>query len=552
MIKLKGQGVCGGIAFGKLELIKKSAALVHRERVVDTKSELMRFEEARTKAGQQLEALYDKALDEVGEDNAAIFEIHRLMLGDPDYLESIQAYIKDQHVNAESAVAMTADNFVEMFIAMNDSYMQARAVDVRDISDRVISILADVEQPGIKSEAPVIIGADDLAPSETVQLDKSRILAFVTEKGSSNSHTSILARTMNIPAVIGAKGITDSRFEGAEIIVDGFSGEVYIDPDMETIIQMQEKKQKSNTQKELLQRLKGVKPVTRDGQEIRLYANIGSIKDMAEVYANDAMGVGLFRSEFIYLESSTYPTEDEQFNIYKSAVEKALGKQVIIRTLDIGADKQVGYFDMPKEENPAMGVRAIRICLTRPGVFKTQLRALYRASAFGRIAIMFPMITSLSEVRKVKEICRQVKEELVAERIPFNANTELGIMIETPAAAIISDILAKEVDFFSIGTNDLTQYTLAVDRQNPDIEPFCDVHHPAVLRLIKTVVDNARKAGIWTGICGELAGDMELTELFLAMGVDELSVSPGLILPLKQKVLETNVSHIKDKLLSQL
>ncbi len=552
MIKLKGQGVCGGIAFGKLELIKKSAALVHRERVVDTKSELMRFEEARTKAGQQLEALYDKALDEVGEDNAAIFEIHRLMLGDPDYLESIQAYIKDQHVNAESAVAMTADNFVEMFIAMNDSYMQARAVDVRDISDRVISILADVEQPGIKSEAPVIIGADDLAPSETVQLDKSRILAFVTEKGSSNSHTSILARTMNIPAVIGAKGITDSRFEGAEIIVDGFSGEVYIDPDMETIIQMQEKKQKSNTQKELLQRLKGVKPVTRDGQEIRLYANIGSIKDMAEVYANDAMGVGLFRSEFIYLESSTYPTEDEQFNIYKSAVEKALGKQVIIRTLDIGADKQVGYFDMPKEENPAMGVRAIRICLTRPGVFKTQLRALYRASAFGRIAIMFPMITSLSEVRKVKEICRLVKEELVAERIPFNANTELGIMIETPAAAIISDILAKEVDFFSIGTNDLTQYTLAVDRQNPDIEPFCDVHHPAVLRLIKTVVDNARKAGIWTGICGELAGDMELTELFLAMGVDELSVSPGLILPLKQKVLETNVSHIKDKLLSQL
>lgn len=552
MIRLNGQGVCGGIAFGKLELIKKTSTLVHREHIDDTDAELKRFEEARSKAGQQLEVLYDKALAEVGEDNAMIFDIHKMMLEDPDYLESIRTYIRDQNVNAESAVAMTADTFADMFAAMDDSYMQARAADVRDISDRLISILANAEETGIKSDVPVIVGADDLAPSETVQLDKSKILAFVTEKGSSNSHTSILARTMNIPAVIGAKGITNARYNGAEIIVDGFSGEVYIDPDMETIIQMQEKKQKSDTQKKLLQKLKGIKPVTKDGQKILLYANIGSIKDMAEVYANDGMGVGLFRSEFIYLESSTYPTEDEQFAIYKSAVEKALGKRVIIRTLDIGADKQVDYFEMPKEENPAMGVRAIRICLTRPGVFKTQLRALYRASAFGRIAIMFPMITSLSEVRRVKEICAEVREELVAEGIPFNENTELGIMIETPAAAIISDILAKEVDFFSIGTNDLTQYTLAVDRQNPDIEPFCDVHHPAILRLIKTVVDNSHKAGIWTGICGELAADTELTELFLAMGVDELSVSPGLILPLKQKVLETDVSRIRDKVLERL
>ena len=429
--------------------------------------------------------------------------------------------------------------------------MQARASDVKDISERIISILSNSQSAGIKSNLPVIIGAQDLAPSETVQLDKSKILAFVTEKGSSNSHTSILARTMNIPAVVGAVGIMEAK-DGTDIIVDGFTGHIYIDPDMQTVLEMQEKRQKAEEQNALLSKLRGIKPVTKDGQEILLYANIGSVEDMAEVYANDGMGVGLFRSEFVYLESRTYPTEDQQFSVYKNAAQKALGKRVIIRTLDIGADKQVDYFEMPKEENPAMGVRAIRICLTRPEIFKTQLRALYRASAFGKIAIMFPMIASVEEVHKIKEICYPVKEELRKDGIIFNENIELGIMIETPAAAIISDRLAKEVDFFSIGTNDLTQYTLAVDRQNPAADAFCDTHHPAVLRLIKTVIDNAHKAGIWTGICGELAGDLSLTELFLAMGVDELSVSPGIILPLKQKVLETDVSKNKEKLLAQL
>jgi len=552
MIIIKGQGVCSGIAFGKLELIKKKQALIHRSRIKDIKAEIQRFEDARNKASMQLKSLYEKALNEVGEENAMIFDIHRLMLEDTDYLNSIRSHIEGQSLNAETAIAMTSDSFSEMFSSMNDSYMQARAADVKDISNRIISILSNNEENYIKSKTPVIIGAEDLAPSETVQLDKSKILAFVTEKGSSNSHTSILARTMNIPAVIGAQGIFKSEYDGCEIIVDGFSGNVYIEPDMQTIISMQEKKQEHEKKKSLLKKLKGVKPVTKDGKEILLYANIGSLEDMPSVYSNDGMGVGLFRSEFIYLESTTYPTEDEQFKIYKSAVEKALGKRVIIRTLDIGADKQVDYFNMPKEENPALGIRAIRICLTQPGLFKTQLRALYRASAFGRIAIMFPMITSLSEVIKIKEICAEVRSELTYENIPFNEKTELGIMIETPAAAIISDILANEVDFFSIGTNDLTQYTLAVDRQNPNIDPFCDTHHRAILRLIKTVIENSHKAGIWTGICGELASDTELTETLLAMGIDELSVSPGLILPLKQKILETDISKIRDKILKNI
>lgn len=549
---IKGQGVCGGIAFGKLELIKKNQNRIHRSRVENVQEEIKRFDDAKNKASEQLQSLYEKALGEVGEENAMIFDIHRLMLEDADYLNSVRSHIETQKLNAESAVAMTSDSFAEMFASMNDGYMQARAADVKDISNRIITILCNGSESGIKSDIPVIVGAEDLAPSETVQLDKSKILAFVTEKGSSSSHTSILARTMNIPAVIGAEGFLEESFDGAETIIDGFTGNVYIEPDMQTIILMQEKKQAHEKKKKLLKKLKGVKPITKDGKEILLYANIGSLEDMASVYANDGMGVGLFRSEFIYLESSSYPDEDTQFAIYKSAVEKALGKRVIIRTLDIGADKQVDYFDMPKEENPAMGIRAIRICLTRPGLFKTQLRALYRASAFGKIAIMFPMITSLSEVIKIKEICREVCKELESENIPFNEKTELGIMIETPASAIISDILAKEVDFFSIGTNDLTQYTLAADRQNPNIEPFCDTHHTAVLRLIKFVVDNSHKAGIWTGICGELAGDTELTEMFLAMGVDELSVSPGLILPLKQKILETDVSKIKEKVLKDL
>jgi len=551
MITIKGQGVCGGIAFGRLELLKNDKNTVQRVHVTDIVKETERLEKALTKAADQLKTLYEKALNEVGEENAMIFEIHGMMLEDRDYIDSIKLSISSQKLNAESAVAITSDNFAEMFSQMDDSYMQARAADVRDISERIISILSNSENTGIKSETPVIIGAKDLAPSQTVQLDKSKILAFVTEKGSANSHTSILARTMNIPAVVGAVGIMDSE-DDVDVIVDGFTGHIYIEPDMLTVLEMQKKKHKADEQNALLLKLKGLKPVTKDGQEILLYANIGSVDDMAEVYANDGMGVGLFRSEFIYLESEAYPTEDEQFNIYKNVAQKALGKRVIIRTLDIGADKQVDYFEMPKEENPAMGVRAIRICLTRPEIFKTQLRALYRASAFGKIAIMFPMITSVNEVKRIKELCNEVKEALKKDNIPFNENTELGIMIETPAAAVISDKLAKEVDFFSIGTNDLTQYTLAVDRQNAEAEAFCDIHHTAVLRLIKTVVDNAHEAGIWTGICGELAGDLELTELFLAMGVDELSVSPGLILLLKQKVLEMDVLKNKDEILSVL
>ena len=552
MVKIQGQGVCGGIAFGKLELITKTVKLVQKSHVQDTEHEIKRFENAKEKANKQLKELYEKAKSEVGEENAMIFDIHSMMLDDPDYISSIKSGILSQKLNAESAVAMTADNFAQMFASMDDNYMQARASDVRDISERIISILADASPSAIKSDHPVIIGAHDLAPSETVQMDKSKILAFVTEEGSSNSHTSILARTMNIPAVIGAEGIMDETYNGCDIIVDGFTGKIYVNPDMHTVLKMQEKKHQSEEQNKLLQKLRGVEPKTKDGQKILLYANIASIEDMPSVYANDAMGIGLFRSEFVYLERNNFPTEDEQFEIYKSAAQKAMGKRVIIRTLDIGADKQVEYFDMPKEENPAMGVRAIRICLTRPNIFKTQLRALYRASAFGRISIMFPMITSLKEIIQIKNICYDIREKLQEEGIHFNPDTELGIMIETPAAALISDKLAKEVDFFSIGTNDLTQYTLAVDRQNPMANAFCDTHHLAILRLIKEVTDNAHKNGIWSGICGELAGDINLTEMFLAMGVDELSVSPGLILPIKQKILETNVSEIKNELLKQL
>ncbi len=552
MLSIKGQGVCGGIAFGKLELLKKELKVIQRSHVEDTNAEFARFEAARDKAKEQLKALYDKALTEVGEENAMIFDIHQMMLDDLDYVESIQGIITGQKLNAETAVANTADTMADMFASMDDSYMQARAADVRDISERVISILTGASEGGIKSNEPVVIGAEDLAPSETVQLDKSKILAFVTEKGSSNSHTSILARTMNIPAVIGAKGLLDDANDGKEIIVDGFTGEIFIEPDEETAARLGEKKKKADEQKALLQTLKGVKPITKDGQEIMLYANIGSMEDITAVYANDGMGIGLFRSEFIYLQKDSYPTEDEQFIIYKSVAEKMLGKRVIIRTLDIGADKQVDYFDMPKEENPAMGVRAIRICLNRPDVFKTQLRALYRASVYGKIAIMFPMISSVKEVRRIKEICKEVCDELKAEGIPYNEDIELGIMIEIPAAAICSDQLAKEVDFFSIGTNDLTQYTLAVDRQNMAAAEFCDIHHPAILRLIQMTVENSHKNGIWTGICGELAADLELTETFLAMGVDELSVSPGVLLPLKKKVLDTNVAEIKDKALEIL
>jgi len=549
MITIQGQGVCGGVAFGKLVLLKKSNGRVPHTHIQDTQKEWERFELARKTAEKQLLELYEKAISEVGEENAMIFEIHRMMLEDPDYLDSIKTAICEQRMNAESAVAMTADTFSEMFAAMDNAYMQARGADVKDISERILSILTDADKLSLSSSSPVIVGAEDLAPSETVEMDKSGILAFVTEKGSASSHTAILARTMNIPAVIGAVGIMKEAYDGTDIIVDGFSGMIYVDPDMQTVLTMQKKKEQTERQTELLSKLKGVKPVTRDGQSVLLYANIGALADMALVYANDGMGVGLFRSEFLYLGRKTYPTEEEQFAIYKSVLQKAMGKRVIIRTLDIGADKQADYFALPKEENPALGVRAVRICLTRPAVFKTQLRALYRASVFGRLAVMVPMITSLEEVLQVKELLKEVKEELTEEHLAFREDCEFGIMIETPAAAIISDKLAPEVDFFSIGTNDLLQYTLAVDRQNPDAAAFLHPHHPAVLRLIDTVVKNAHKAGIWAGICGELAGDLTLTELFLAIGVDELSVSPNLILPLKQKILSCDVSQIREQAL---
>ncbi len=548
---IEGKGVCGGVAFGKLEILKKSASPVQRVRITDTAKEVKRFEYAVDRALVQLKRLYEKALGEVGEDNAMIFDIHKMMLEDKDFTESVISNITTQKLNAESAVLITAESFAEMFSSMDDSYMQARAADVHDICERLLTLLSEKEEKKESDEAK-ILGAEDLAPSETVQMDKSKILAFVTERGSINSHTAILARTMDIPAVICAEGITNEENNGKDVIVDGFTGRVYISPDMETVLEMQEKKQQSEDKKALLEKLKGVEPKTKDGQEILLYANIGSLEDMSAVYANDGMGVGLFRSEFIYLESKTFPTEDEQFAIYKSAARKALGKRVIIRTLDIGADKNVDYFKMPKEENPAMGVRAIRICLTRPDIFKTQLRAIYRASAFGNIAVMFPMITSLSEIKKIKEIVEEVKLELKKEGISFNESLETGIMIETPAAAIISDKLAKEVDFFSIGTNDLTQYSLALDRQNQQATAFLDLHHLAILRLIKTVVDNAHKEGIWAGICGELAGDLSLTETFLAMGVDELSVTPSLLLPLKEKILNTRVSEQKEKIIETL
>lgn len=552
MVTIKGQGVCGGVAFGKLYVLKKTSNVIKRERVDDTEAELARFEDARKKTMLRLGALYDKAVAEVGESSAMIFEIHRMMLEDEDYISSIRSIITNQKLNAETAVANTSDNFAEIFTAMDDSYMQARAADVRDISERLIGVLSDSATDEIHSDIPVILAAEDLAPSETVQLDKSKIMAIVTEKGSANSHTAILARTLNIPAVIGAKGITDNGESTDDVIVDGFTGTVYISPDMNTVLAMQKKKDEADSKKKLLNKLKGIKPVTKDGQSILLYANIGNPGDLPQAYANDAQGVGLFRSEFIYLERNSYPTEDEQFAVYKKSAEKMGGKRIIIRTLDIGADKQADYFELPREENPAMGVRAIRICLTRPQLFKTQLRALYRASAYGNIAIMFPMITSVNEVKRIKEICSEVRDELKAEKIPFNENTSLGIMIETPAAALISDKLADEADFFSIGTNDLTQYTLAVDRQNRAAEQFCDTHHLSVLRLIKTVVDNAHKSGIWAGICGELGADTSLTEMFLAMGVDELSVSPGAILLIKKKVLETDVSAVRDELLAKL
>lgn len=541
-----GKSVFNGIAIGKIRVYKKDVQQVKRTKVTDMEAELSRFASAKEEAVRQLQGLYDKALKEVGEANAAIFEVHQMMLDDVDYNESVENIVRSQEVNVEYAVAATGDNFSQMFAAMDDDYMRERAADVKDISERLLTILSGKEDHTASAKEPAIIIADDLAPSETVQLDKDMVLSFVTVHGSTNSHTAILARMMEIPALVGTKLPLDDTVDGKTGIVDGGDGKVYVDPDEKTLLRMRKKQEEEQHRKELLLTLKGRENVTLDGRKVMLYANIGNIKDLAMVMQNDAGGIGLFRSEFIYLEKEDYPSEEEQFQIYKQAAETMAGKRVIIRTLDIGADKQCGYFDMEQEENPALGVRAIRICLTHPEVFKTQLRALFRASAFGNIAVMYPMITSIGEIRRIKGIVSEVKAELDAQGTPYG-EPEQGIMIETPAAVLVSDMLAKEVDFFSIGTNDLTQYTLAIDRQNPKLDEFYDAHHPAILRMISMVVENAHKAGIWAGICGELGADETLTREFLAMGVDELSVAPGSILPIRKIVLETNVKEYKSQ-----
>ena len=543
MKEYKGKSVFGGIAIGRIKVYNKSEQQVKRVHVDDTEHEKKRYYAAVDKAARQLQELYDKAVKEVGEANAAIFEMHQIMLTDDDYKESVENIIESQHVNAEYAVAQTGDYYAAMFAAMEDEYMRGRSADVKDISERLINILSGFNASSMVSDEPVIIVAEDLAPSETVQLDKDKILSFVSVKGSVNSHTAILARTMGIPALIGTPVIPDNDIDGKMGIVDGNSGCLYVDPDNEKLGYYRKKRDEQLKQKELLQLLKGREDITIDGRKIKLYANIGNVKDVMTVKANDAAGIGLFRSEFIYLERDTFPTEEEQFNIYRTVAENMAGKPVIIRTLDIGADKQCDYFNMDKEDNPALGMRAIRICLTRTEIFKTQLRALYRASAYGNINIMYPMIANMWEIDRIKEIEKEVRDELKQQGID-TGNVQTGIMIETPAAVMLSDELAEKVDFFSIGTNDLTQYTLAVDRQNPKLDSFFDPHHPAVLKMIKMVVDNAHKAGIWAGICGELGADTSLTREFLKMGVDELSVSPGRILPIRKIILDTDVSQL--------
>ena len=538
MITLTGKSVFGGVAIGRIAFYKRNEITIKRTHVDDIEGEVKRFETAKEKAVAQLQELYNKAMEDVGESNAMIFEIHQMMLEDLDYVESIVNIITTQKVNAEYAVGTTADNFAAMFQAMDDAYMQGRAADVKDVSERLLQVLSDNSTDAMKMDEPSIIAADDLVPSETVQLDKEKALSFITMYGSANSHTAILARTMNIPAVISLGEDLKKEYDGKLAIVDGLEGKVYIEPDAKTMEAMQEKQRKDQEQKELLEQLKGKENITKSGQKVNLYANIGNLADVGAVLKNDAGGIGLFRSEFLYLESETYPTEEQQFSVYKTVAENMAGRKVIIRTLDIGADKQVDYFGLCKEENPAMGYRAIRICLTRPEIFKTQLRALYRASAFGQIAIMFPMIISVNEVRRIKEIIEEVKKELTEEGIAFREDVELGVMIETPAAVMVSRELAKEVDFFSVGTNDLTQYTLAIDRQNQKLDAFYDSHHPAVLEMIRMAAANAHAEGKWIGICGELAADLSLTETFLEMKIDELSVAPGMVLPLRKRIRE--------------
>ena len=538
MITISGKSVFGGVSIGKLLFYQRNSKVIKRTHIDDVDAEWKRFQEAKDTAVDQLKGLYEKALADVGEANAMIFEIHQMMLEDLDYLESIENIIRTQEVNAEYAVATTADNFAQMFAAMDDAYMQGRAADVKDVSERVLDILSGADTGLKEMKEPCIIAADDLAPSETVQLDKSKVLGFATQYGSSNSHTAILARTINIPAIIGMGEELLKEYSGRDAIIDGFTGTLYIDPDEETLKAMQEKREKDLEQKALLEQLKGKENVTKSGQKINVYANIGNVSDLGAVLKNDAGGIGLFRSEFLYLENTDFPTEEQQFSVYKQVAESMAGKKVIIRTLDIGADKQVDYFGLDKEDNPALGYRAIRICLTRPEIFKTQLRALYRAAMFGNISIMFPMIISVNEVLRIKEIIAEVKEELKNEGIPYKEDVELGIMIETPASVMVSRELAKEVDFFSVGTNDLTQYTLAIDRQNSKLDEFYDPHHPAVLAMIKMAAENAHAEGAWIGICGELGADLELTEEFLKMGLDELSVSPSMVLPLRKRIRE--------------
>ena len=545
MVIYEGKAVFEGIAIGKISVYQKTEQSVKRIKVTDLEAEKKRYADAREVAINELKALYEKAVKEVGESGAEIFEAHQLMIDDEDYIESAEGIIDTEGVNAEYAVAQTGDNFYKMFSEMEEEYFRGRAADIKDITERILNALSGAGSAGIESDEPVIVVADDLAPSETVQMDKDKILSFVTVHGSANSHTSILAKTMSIPAIIGCPLPLSEELNGKLAIVDGFEGKVYVEPDEEILAAKKKLLADEEEKKNLLDQLKGKENVTLDGQKINLYANIGNTKDLGLVLKNDAGGIGLFRSEFIYLGSDDYPTEDEQFAIYKQVAQTLAGKKVIIRTLDIGADKQADYFELPKEENPAMGLRAIRICLTRPEVFKTQLRAILRASAFGKISIMFPMIISVAEVKKIKEIVKEVKAELDSDGIAYDKDIELGIMIETPAAVMIADELAEEVDFFSVGTNDLTQYTLAIDRQNQSLDEFYDPHHPAVMRMLKMIVDAAHRHGAWAGICGELGADLSLTKDFLAIGYDELSVSPGRILPIRKIVLETNVSEYK-------
>ena len=535
MEKYTGKSIFKGIAIGKILFYQKGEQPVKRVKIEDTAEQIKRYEAARAKAAEQLQGLYEKALKEVGEANAAVFEVHQMMLEDDDYIDSVVNIIETQQVNAEFAVATTGDNFAKMFAEMEDDYFKARAADVKDISERMVNILSGNESGGALGEEPVIVVAEDLAPSETVQMDKEKLLAFVTRLGSANSHTAILARTMNIPALIEVD--IKEEWNGKMAVVDGYTGTFYIDPDEDILKKMQEKKEEDIKARELLQELKGKEDVTVDGKHIKLYANIGGVKDVASVLANDAAGIGLFRSEFLYLEADNYPDEEAQFQAYKTVAENMAGKKVIVRTLDIGADKQVDYFNLDHEENPAMGYRAIRICLDRRDIFRTQLRALLRASAYGNIGIMYPMIISVDEVKEIKKIVESIKTELTEKGIEYG-EVEQGIMIETPAAVMISDLMAEEVDFFSIGTNDLTQYTLAIDRQNSKLDNIYDSHHPAVLRMIQKTIENGHKAGCWVGICGELGADMTLTETFLKMGIDELSVSPTFVLPIRKLIRE--------------